>query len=312
MNKVTCFGPATVANVGPGFDCLGFALEELGDRVTAKKSSEPGIRITKIRGDGGKLPYDVDKNCAGIAAKETLRLLRQAKDWGAELTLEKGLPIGSGLGSSAASAVAAAYAINRLAEKRLDKRALLPACLKSEATVSGFHADNVAPSMLGGFVLIKNMKPLQVIPLGSLHAYAVVTHPDLSISTKTARAILPRQVALEKMVWNTAHLAGIVTGVCTKNIRLVGESICDAVIEPARKHLIPGFDQVKNAALEAGALGCSISGSGPTVFALTEAKQKGRQIGKAMVEAFAKKKVRAEFKVVGISSKGATTAKDRP
>lgn len=309
---IKVFAPGSVANVGPGFDILGFAIENIGDLVEIRRSKKKGVRIVEIMGDNGKLSYDPDKNTTGIAAKETLKLINPDVDVGVEIKLKKGLPLESGFGSSGASAVAGAMAVNVLFGNILEKKYLLEPCLKAEATVSGYHADNVAPSLFGGFVLIKDYNPLEVISLGGLEGlYCVLIHPDLCLNTKKARAILPKKIPIRSWVHNAGNTAAIVAGVLLKNPDLVGRAVNDIIVEPARARLIPGFLEVKKAALAAGASGCSISGSGPSVFAFTTVVNNLHRIGMAMKEAFEKKKIKAHMHFIKINEHGAQVIKSQ-
>ncbi len=286
LAEVTAFAPATVANLGPGFDILGLALAGAGDRVTARRADEPGVRLTAIEGDGGALPGDAARNTAGIAALATLRLA--GLEVGVELVLEKGLPIGSGLGSSAASAAAAAYAVNQLLGAPLRRSELIGPCLEAESAVSGRHADNVAPALLGGLVLVRALDPLDVVrlPLPPALTVAVVT-PAISLSTRKAREVLPRDVPLASLVANTANVAALVAACHSGDLGLIARCISDAVVTPARVGLIPGSEAVMAAAIAAGALGTSISGAGPSLFALCRSLQSAAEVGAAMQAAFA-------------------------
>lgn len=294
------FAPATVANLGPGFDILGLALHEPGDIIEARLRHQPGVKITDIRyadlRDAGRLSLNPDYNTAGVAAAKVLQHLQRRKiadpQTGVELILHKNLPLGSGLGSSGASAVAAAWAVNLLLGAPLPKSdpALILACTEAEATRSGFHADNVAPAMLGGIVLIRSYQPLEVISVAVPEKLVcVVVAPRYNLPTREARAAIPQTVPFrEAVVPQCANVAGLIAGLCAGDISLVGRAIDDRIVEPARAHLIPGFADVKQAALAAGALGCSISGAGPSVFAITDDLSHGQQIGQTMAEGFAR------------------------
>jgi homoserine kinase len=285
-SSVTAFAPATVANLGPGFDVLGLALAAPGDEVTARFAPARGVRIAKVEGDGGALPMDAETNTAGIAAARTLA--RAGIDVGVELEILKGLPIGSGLGSSAASAAAAAFAVNQLVGAPLRKLELIGACVEAEAAVAGRHADNVAPALLGGLVLVRTLDPLDVIrlPLPASLAIAVVT-PRLEVDTRTARAALPREVPLATMVRHSANVAALASACFAGDLALLGRCMTDEVVMPARAPLIPGCAQVIAAALAAGALGSSISGSGPSIFALCHSPRAAADAARAMTAAFA-------------------------
>ena len=283
---VSVFAPATVANLGPGLDVLGLALSSPGDRVTARLVPGRGVTLASVRGDGGALPLDPAKNTAGIAAEATLAKAGVAT--GVLLTLEKGMPIGSGLGSSAASAAAAAYAVNLLIGSPLRKIELIGPCLDAEAAVAGRHADNVAPALLGGLILVRSIEPLDVVrlPVPDGLVVAVVT-PAMELSTRAARAALPEHVPLASLVRNSASVAAFVSACYSGDLALLGRSLVDAVATPARAPLIPGCASVIEAARDAGALGSSISGAGPSIFALCRSIRSAGEVAAAMVAAFA-------------------------
>jgi homoserine kinase len=287
LGEVKAYAPATVSNLGPGFDVLGLALRAPGDTVTARMSPNPGVTIRRIEGDGGKLPTDARKNTAGIAAAAVLRCA--GVDVGVELDLAKGMPIGSGLGSSAASAVAAAFAVNLLVGSPLRKHQLIEPCLEAEATVAGRHADNVAPCLLGGMVLVRSVDPLDVVRLPVPEGLMIVVcSPAFELETRGARAALPEQVPLRALVRNSANLAGLVSALYTGDIDLLGRCIVDDVVTPVRARLIPGGSEVMQAALGAGALASSISGAGPSIFALCHSSPAAQRVGEAMKQAFAR------------------------
>ncbi|MEN0004172.1 MAG: homoserine kinase, partial [Bacteroidota bacterium] len=260
---IKVFAPASVANVAVGYDILGFALEKPGDEIIARFSDSKGLKITKITGAKGKLPYEVEKNTAGYAAQKLLEHLGEAER-GIKLEIHKKMPFGSGLGSSAASAAAGVMAINELLKRPLTKRELLPFAVLGEQIADGaYHADNVGPSLIGGMLLIRSNKDLDVhrlpIPKG---IHVSVIHPDVKVLTKHAREVLSDQVSLEKVITQSGNLAGLIIGLYQENIELIGRSLKDVIIEPQRAQLIPHFQEVKDAALQNGALGCSISGAG--------------------------------------------------
>ena len=283
---VTAFAPATVANLGPGFDILGLALKGIGDTVTARLTGRSGVTISSILGDGGALSTVAEENTASVAAVETLRLA--GLEAGVELELTKGLPLGSGLGSSAASAAAAAMAVNLLVGSPLRKVDLVGPCLEAEAVVSGRHADNVAPALLGGLVLVRSVDPLDLVrlPLPD-DLFVVVVTPALEVSTREARSCLAEMVPLAAMVRNTANLAAMISACYSGDLALLARCVTDQVVEPARAALIPGAREVMDSALQAGALGSSISGSGPSIFALCRSLRSARDIAVAMGAAFA-------------------------
>lgn len=303
---IKAFAPATIGNIGVGFDILGLALERPGDEVIARKSDTPGLRITKITGHQGKLPYEVEKNTAGVAA---LRLLEHLGETGRgiELEIHKKMPSGSGLGSSAASAAAAVLAVSELLRTGLSKREILPFACAGEAMASGsFFADNVAPALLGGIVLVRDNPTIDVHRLHVPRSlYATVVYPHLEVLTKSARAILKPDVSLEAFVRQSANLGGFVVGLFNSDFGLIGRSLTDEVIEPQRAHLIPGFYDVKTAALAQGVLGCSISGSGPSVFALSANSLAAENAGLAMQKAFAQHHIESEIFVSAVNQEGA-------
>lgn len=295
----TAFSPATVANLGPGFDFLGCAVEGQGDLVTARLRPDlPGkVVIKSIEGDGGRLSLTAEENCCGIGAIETLKLLG-VTDMGIELECFKGLPLGSGMGSSAASAGAACWATNALFGCPLSQADLVPAGLVSEAFVSGYHADNIAPAIMGGFVMVRTYDPelqLEALKFGSAASeekdlyFALVT-PEFEAPTREMRAALPTDVPLKNMILNSTAGGSLVAGILLGDSQMLGEALnSDTIIEPARGPLIPGFGAVKEAALAAGAYGCTISGAGPTIVAVVESPEVGEDVIKAMKLAFKEK-----------------------
>ena len=284
--SATAFAPASVGNVAVGFDVLGLSVQAIGDQVTARRTVESGVRIAAINGVVRDLPLDAARNTAGRAVMSIVEELKLA--YGIELTIEKGSPLGSGLGGSAASAVAAVVAVNALLPTPLSKLELLKHAMRGEEVASGsVHVDNIAPSLYGGLVLtvgVDNPNVKQIpMPEG---IRCVLVHPHMVLATKDARKILKPDVSLSDVIWQTANLAGFLVGCYTNDLRLIGESLNDVIIEPQRRVLIPGFDAVKQAAMNAGALGCSISGAGPTVFAWLPA-DKAEAARDGMVAAFA-------------------------
>ncbi|XP_010432296.1 PREDICTED: homoserine kinase-like [Camelina sativa] len=294
FTSVKTFAPATVANLGPGFDFLGCAVDGLGDHVTLHV--DPSVRsgdisISEITGTTTKLSFDPHRNCAGIAAMATMKMLG-IKSVGLSLALHKGLPLGSGLGSSAASAAAAAVAVNELFGRKLGNDELVLAGLESEAKVSGFHADNIAPAIMGGFVLIRSYEPLDLKPLRfplEKDLFFVLVSPEFEAPTKKMRAALAKEIPMADHVWNSSQAAALVAAVLEGDVASLGKALSsDKVVEPKRAPLIPGMEAVKKAALEAGAFGCTISGAGPTAVAVIDTVEKGYEIGEKMVEAFSR------------------------
>jgi homoserine kinase len=308
-SDITVFAPASVGNIGPGFDVLGMALAGLGDTVRARAISGRGVVIRDIRGDGGVLPKEARKNTAGIAAARVLKMLKVSS--GVELSLEKNIP-GNGLGSSAASAVAGGFAVNALFGSPLSKQELLRPCAEAEAAVSGgYFLDNTAASLFGG-INVTNPVAKTAIPLGGLGgAIVIVATPRFVLLTTRSRKVLPLRVPLSAMVANLAHACGIVAAVATGDPKLLGHSIVDVVIEPRRARLIPGFLAVKRGALRAGALGCSISGAGSSVFAVTDEKSRADGIGEAMRRAFARARLESIITVTTIDPEGARIISDQ-
>jgi len=299
------FAPASVANVACGFDILGFALEKPGDEIIARFKDEPGLEITNITGDGGKLPYDIEKNTAGFAAQRLLEHLGETER-GIELEIHKKMPFGSGLGSSAASAAAGVMAVNELLRRPLEKRELLPFAVLGEQQADGaYHADNVAPALLGGMILIRSNEELDVhrlpIPAG---LFATVIYPKVKVLTKKARAVLSETVTLKQSIQQSGNLGGLIVGLYNSDLDLIARSLQDVIIEPQRAQLIPHFHKVKAAALEAGALGCSISGAGPSILALCANSLIAEQVGKAMKNVFDEQAIENELFISPINQEG--------
>ena len=273
MNSVRAFAPATVANVSCGFDILGFAIDAMGDVVEVREKKEPGLQVVSITGDGGRLPFEAEKNTCAVAIQAMLDEL--GHQVGMEIYLEKGLPLGSGMGSSAASAVAALVAANRLLGEPFEKKQLLPFAMVAEKVACGAgHADNVAPSLLGGFVLIRDYHPLDVIKLhvpDGLHC--TLLHPHFELKTSDSRSVLRDSVSLKHSTIQSGNVAGLIAGLFQEDFELIGRSLRDVIAEPYRATLIPGFYEVKEAVKAAGALGMGISGSGPTLFSLSKGEK---------------------------------------
>ncbi|GIK63394.1 MAG: homoserine kinase [Chloroflexota bacterium] len=299
------FAPATVANLGPGFDILGMAVTGIGDTVTAHLCDKPGTSVVKITGDGGKLSLDATRNTAAIAAEFVRQQIRP--DLGIELEIEKGLPLASGLGSSAASAAAGAVATNALLGNPLSQLELLPACLEAEATVSGRHADNVGPALLGGIVLVTGITPDCLFPLpvpDGLH-FALVT-PDVAVPTAQARAVLPKEVPFSKMVSQTRAVAELMYGLYSGNLDLLVNAMAeDSIIEPARQHLIPHFAMARDTALAYGAKACIISGAGPTLCIVAPTADLAEKSGAAVQEVFVSHGIGAIYRVAQVATRGA-------
>lgn len=306
--RARAFAPATVANVAVGFDILGFACGPLGDTVTVTRIPERTERVAQVSGPAdiaGQIPTDSARNTATAA----LRSMREALqlDFGFEISIEKGIPLASGMGGSAASAVAAVVAANALLPEPLPKPQLLGHALAGEAVASGsIHGDNVAPCLLGGLVLVRSVSPVDVVALPvPEEVVCVLAHPDALVDTRSARAILRPEVSLRSFVGQTGNLAAFVAACYRSDLELLGRALVDGVIEPQRASLVPAFAGVKRAALDAGALGCSISGAGPSIFALARGMTAARKVEGAMRAAFAAAGVVAELWVTGVDPVGA-------
>jgi homoserine kinase len=293
MERIKVFAPATVANVSCGFDILGFALNSPGDEIILHKNNSGKVRIAEVTGDHGKLPLDPDMNSASAVIQHFLEHLNVKP--GIDIYLHKKMPLGSGLGSSAASSAAAAFAINALLDSPLSIKEVLRFAMFGEKVACGSeHADNVAPALYGGFVLIRSYDPLDIIKLPAPEQlYASVIHPQIEIKTKDARDILKKEIQLKNAIKQWGNVGGLISGLYESDYDLIGRSMEDHIIEPIRSILIPGYPEVKNAALKAGVLGCGISGSGPSVFSLSKGIKTAETAGEKMVK---------EFKNIGIES----------
>jgi homoserine kinase len=308
LTDVTAFAPATVANVGIGFDILGHAVDEVGDRVRVRRIEENEVRIRSIGGIAGDLPVDPTHNTAGRAVQAMHAAL--APGFGFELDIEKGIPLGSGMGGSAASAVAAVVAANALLHAPAQQIQLLKFAMEGEIIASGAaHIDNIAPCLYGGLTLtvgIDNPRVKQIpVPPG---LRCVLVHPHMYLGTREARAILNINVSRSDFVWQSANLAGFISGCYSNDLDMIRESFNDVIIEPQRHSLIPGFKDVQRAAMSAGALGCSISGAGPAVFAWS-AFQHAEAVRGAMVAAFAAVQLQSDSWVSLMQNYGARVVK---
>lgn len=309
--EVRVFAPASVGNVTCGFDVMGFALQEPGDEVVARPSDGEGARVARVTGDDGLLPLNVRENTAGVAAQALLDHLDLGT--GVELEVHKKMPLGSGMGSSAASAVAAAVAVNRLLGQPLERKELLVFAAEGERAACGAaHLDNVAPSLLGGFVFIRSQDPPDVIELECpVDLYASVVRPKIEIRTEDTRKILRREVPLGKAVVQWGNVGGLVAGLLKGDLELVARSLEDVIVEPVRSVLIPGFDRVKQAALEAGALGGGISGGGPSIFALSSSESTATEVARGMSHEFDAVGLDNEIYVSRIEGDGARVLEER-
>jgi homoserine kinase len=294
-DSIKVFAPATVANVVCGFDVLGFAVNAPGDEVVMRRVAQPGITITKITGDDGRLPLDAAKNTVSASVKHYLDHIGEP-DLGIEIELHKRMPIGSGLGSSSASTVAGLFAINSLLDNKLTQQELVPFAMKGEELACGFgHADNVAPALLGGFVLIRSYDPLEIIRLPHPEGlYCAIIFPEVDVPTRDAREMIRKKVFLKDAVTQWGNIAGLVSGLFLKDIDLIGRSMKDILVEPVRSILIPDFYKMREMAMESGAVSFGISGSGPSVFAFTKSEADA---------SFITQKIASHLTSLGISSK---------
>lgn len=305
MKTVRAFAPATVANVSCGFDVFGFAVDSPGDEVMLTLSDTPGVRMKMIEGDGGRLPMEAERNTAGVAVIAFLKAIN--RELGVDIILKKNLPLGSGMGSSAASSVAALVGINHLLGNPFTKNELLPFAMEAERIACGSaHADNVAPSLLGGFVLIRGYDPLDVvnIPIPD-NLYCTLIHPHLELNTQDSRQVLRMNISLKDAVTQWGNIAGLVAGLMKPDYDLISRSLKDVIAEPIRSLLIPGYDRIKEKARENGALGSGISGSGPTIFALSTDEEIATRVGKLISDEFGKIHLSSEIYVSRINPKGA-------
>lgn len=302
---IKVFAPATVANVVCGFDVLGFAVNEPGDEVVMRVTSKPGITISKITGDDGRLPLDPAKNTVSVSVQHYLDSIDR-KDLGLDIELHKKMPIGSGLGSSSASTVAGLFAVKTLLGDDTDVAKLLPFAMKGEEMACGHgHADNVAPALLGGFVLIRSYEPLDVIRLPHPPGlYCAIVFPDVDVPTREARQIIRNKILMKDAVIQWGNIAGLVSGLYTQDIDLIGRSMQDVLVEPVRSILIPDFYIMRELAMQAGAVSFGISGSGPSVFAFTRNEETARQITQTLQKHLAGIKINSNSYVSTINDAG--------
>lgn len=303
--RARAFAPATVANVCCGFDVLGFAVNFPGDEVILTLNMSQEVTLSKIVGDGGRLPLDATKNTAGVAVQSFLKSI--GKRQGVEIELYKNLPLGSGMGSSAASGVAALVAINHLMGNPLTRGQLVVHAMEAERIACGSaHADNVAPCLMGGFVLVRDYNPLDVIKIpATKNLYATLVHPHIELKTSDSRRVLKPTVNLKDAIAQTGNIAGLMIGLTSEDYSLISRSLKDTIAEPIRSAFIPGFEQVRKAAVKAGALGSGISGSGPTMFALSPDHALAEKVGEVMQLEFLKNNLKSEVYVSKVNQEGA-------
>jgi len=302
MKELKIFSPATVANVSCGFDVLGFCLDTIGDEMVIKKTNKKGIHITKI--EGYDLPFEPQNNVAGVSA---LALIEDAKpNFGFEIEIYKNIKPGSGIGSSSASAVGSVFAINELLGKPYNKTQLTNFAMKGEALASQCeHADNIAPAIFGGFTLVKSTNPLEILQLPTpKDLFAVIIHPQIEIKTAESRAILPKEISLKNAITQWSNVGSLVHALHKNDYELLSKSLIDVVIEPYRSQLIPYFNSVRAEALNTGALGCGISGSGPSVFSLCHGNKTAQNVAQAIKTVYSKTNISFEIYISKINTQG--------
>jgi homoserine kinase len=302
MKEIKIFCPATIANLSCGFDVLGLCLATAGDEMIVRKSDIKGVRITKIV--GADLPMETENNVAGVAALAMLEEIET--EFGFEIEIYKHIKAGSGIGSSAASSAGAVFGINELLGRPFTRKELVKFAMQGEKLASGnAHADNVAPALLGGFTLVRCSNPLDIIKIDSpSELYATVVHPQIELKTSDARSVLKQTVSLKSAITQWGNVGGLVAGLYTQDYELIGRSLHDEIIEPIRSMLIPGFDLIKQTAYENGALGSGISGSGPSIFALSKGKENADKIAKAMSAVYEEMNLPYEIHVSKVNDEG--------
>ena len=305
MKNCSVFAPATVANVGSGLDILGFALCDVGDIVHVKEISTPGLFIESIIG-ANNIPFDPVKNVCTVAAQALLNCLEVKQENGYSFTITKKVAAGSGLGSSASSSAAAVVALNELLGSPFTRHDLIPFAMKGEALASGAeHADNVAPSILGGFTLIQSYEPLRVVNLHYPEELVVtVVHPHVEVKTVDSKRILKKSISLNTAITQWANVGGLVAGLAQENFELIGHSLNDVVAEPTRSMLIPMYEQVKIISREMGGLGCSISGSGPSIFILTDSMEVAKNLADSLKSLYMKNLISCDVYLSKINKMG--------
>lgn len=302
MKEIKIFTPATVANISCGFDILGLCLDTVGDEMVVREVPEKGIKITKITGQ--KLPLETHENVAGVAGLALLEKVDASV--GYEIEIHKKIKPGSGIGSSAASAAGAVFAINELLGKPFSKQELIYFAMQGEKLASGSeHADNVSPVILGGFTLVRSYQPLDVFKINTPNdLYATIIHPQIEVKTADSRAVLKNQVSLKKMVTQMGNFGGLISGLFTNDYDLIGRSLHDEIIEPNRLVLIPEFNKVKKGVIHAGALGAGISGSGPSIFALSKGERTAKFVGETMAKIYNNTDIDYDIHISKINQQG--------
>lgn len=302
MEEIKVFAPATVANLSCGFDVLGCCLDNVGDEMIIKKNDLHKLRITKL--EGQDLPLEVDQNVAGVVVKAMLEKLQSNE--GFDIEIYKKIKAGSGIGSSAASSAGAVFAVNKLLGAPLKNIELIPFAMEGERLASGnAHADNVAPALLGGFTLVKSYEPLEVLSLPSPEELnVVILHPQIEVKTKDSRAIIKRNISLNKAVSQWGNLGALVSALYTNDYELLGRSLKDEIVEPIRSILIPYFDEIKTISLESGALGFGISGSGPSVYAMCRGEENAEKVKSSIAQFMEKQSITYDLHLSKINPEG--------
>jgi len=302
MKEVKVFCPATIANISCGFDVLGVALDSVGDEMVVRKTKEAGITITKL--EGQDLPLETEKNVAGVAG---LALLEKADYTGGfEIEIYKKIKAGSGIGSSAASSTGAVWAMNYLLGNPFSQTELVRFAMEGERLASGVaHADNVAPALFGAFTLVRSYMPLDIIPIKNpSELYATVIHPQIEVKTSDSRKILKTTISLENGIKQWGNVGGLIAGLFMEDYDLIGRSLEDHIIEPIRSILIPGFNSIKEETIKAGALGCGISGSGPSIFTFSKGEETAQKVAEAMKKVYKNIGIDFDIHVSKINTQG--------
>ena len=300
-DKVEIIAPATIANLGPGFDVFGIALKEPYDVIGAKRAIEPGVRITEVTGIGAnRVVLDARHNTASVAAMEVLR--KASAEFGLEISIRKGVRPCSGMGSSGASAAGGAFAANLMLEKQLPLSDLVACAALGEQASSGtLHADNVAPSLFGGFTIIRSYNPLDVVHVSPpINLGIVAALPDIMVPTKEARGILPRSVEMKKVVQTIGQASSLAVGMSLGDVSLIGRSASDVIVEPVRAPLVPHLKEAEDAAMRAGAVASFLGGSGPCIASFFDlSRSDGKEIGEAVRQVFESKGIKIDIWVEG-------------
>jgi homoserine kinase len=302
-HSIKVFSPATIANVGPGFDLMGFALETLGEEIVVKKNTSNKLGLHPVVGFDN-IPTDPTKNVATVAVSSMLNALEINQ--GFDFEFKKSIKPGSGLGTSASSSAGAVFAVNEMLNRPFSIQELVQFAAEGEKFLSGkAHADNVAPALLGGIQLIRGSEPWDVLSIDfPTNIYVTVIHPQVEIQTSEARKILPKNVSLENSITQSGNLAGLIAGLYSNDLALIGRSMTDVIVEPVRSSLIPKYKIVKDAVLESGAFGCNIAGSGPSIFAFSNESKIANNLADVMDKVYRNTAIETRTYVSKIGKKG--------